>query len=85
MTLSVCQCNYKPVTVNIVLVKLMQQNLTITNAGSLYLPLLKGKYIDIVCRPESNVIRFTVVKEWPLAGPGMLEKTKQCFFFPSDL
>ena len=31
---------------------------------------------------ESKVIRFTVVKEWPLTEPGMLERMRHWFFFP---
>ena len=56
----------------IVLVKLIQQSY----AGSvfcleIFLCLKASKH----CVPaESNVIRFTVVKEWPLTEPGMLEK-----------
>ena len=31
---------------------------------------------------ESNVIRFTVVKEWPLTESGMLERTRHLLFLP---
>ena len=66
------------------LVTLIQQKLTNKNARSIFcLEIFLCLKASRHCVPaESNVIRFTVVKEWPLTEPGMLERTRHWFFLP---
>ena len=75
MSLGVCQCNYSQY---IVLVKLIQQGY----AGSVFcLEIFLCLKASRHCVPaESNVIRFTVVKEWPLTETGMRKRTRHWFF-----
>ena len=65
-----------PVTVNIVLVKLIYT----TNKCWICIFFLCLKASRHYVPAESNVIRFTVVTEWPLVEQWMLERTRHCFF-----